>query len=109
MAVVAGTPLIRDRAVLIADGVPMGGQEFLTITSGFPGAQSLMTPSRIGEARPAAGVIRSRWWCRRREPNRACCDGLLAYSVTAVRTQERSTFSTKDPSPRGGNLSGDAY
>jgi len=48
-----------DRAVLMA--VPMAGQAFLTTISGFPEAQSLMIPSRIGAAQRVGGVIRSRW------------------------------------------------
>ena len=51
--------VIGDRAVLMA--VPMAGQEFLTTISGFPEAQSLMIPSRIGAAQRVGGVIRSRW------------------------------------------------
>jgi hypothetical protein len=47
------------RIVLLVDGVPMAGPGFRLIGSTFPGAQSLITPSQIGEARPVAGVIRS--------------------------------------------------
>jgi hypothetical protein len=43
------------------NGGPYGGQEFLTTISGFPEAQSLMIPSRIGAAQRVGGVIRSRW------------------------------------------------
>jgi hypothetical protein len=48
--VVAGTPRIRGRAVLIAGGVPLGDREFPPTGSGFPGAQSLMILP--GMARP---------------------------------------------------------
>ena len=57
VGVAVGTRRIGDRAVLMA--VPMAGQEFLTTISGFPEAQSLMIPSRIGEVQRAGGVIRS--------------------------------------------------
>jgi len=50
---------IGDRAVSMA--VAMAGQEFPTTISGFPEAQSLMIPSRIGEVQRAGGVIRSLW------------------------------------------------
>jgi hypothetical protein len=53
-----GTRRIGDRAVSMA--VAIAGQEFPTTISGFPEAQSLTIPSRIGEARPTGGVIRSR-------------------------------------------------
>jgi hypothetical protein len=69
VGLVAGTVRIRDRAVLMADGFRMAGQEFPTTTSGFPAALSLMIPSRIGEARQAGGVIRSRWGKRLRQQN----------------------------------------
>ena len=58
VVVAVGTRRIGDRAVLMA--VPMAGQEFLTTISGFPEAQSLMIPSRIGAAQRVGGVIRSR-------------------------------------------------
>ena len=58
-AVAVGTRRIGDQAVLMA--VPMAGQEFLTTISGFPEAQSLMIPSRIGEVQRAGGEIRSLW------------------------------------------------
>jgi hypothetical protein len=58
-AVEVGTRSIGDRAVSMA--VALAGPEFPTTISGFPAAQSLMIPSRIGEARQAGGVIRSRW------------------------------------------------
>jgi hypothetical protein len=55
--VAVGTRRIGDRAVSMA--VAMARQEFPTTTSGFPEAQSLMIPSRIGEVQRAGGVIRS--------------------------------------------------
>jgi hypothetical protein len=51
--VAVGTRRIGDRAV------SMAVQEFPTTISGFPEAQSLMIPSRIGEVQRAGGVIRS--------------------------------------------------
>jgi hypothetical protein len=56
--VAVGTHRSGDRAVSMA--VAIAGQEFPTTTFGFPEAQSLTIPSRIGEARPEGGVIRSR-------------------------------------------------
>ena len=56
--VAVGTRRIGDRAVSMA--VAITGQEFPTTISGFPEAQSLTIPSRIGEVRPEGGVIRSR-------------------------------------------------
>jgi hypothetical protein len=67
-----GTRRIGDRAVSMA--VATAGQEFPTTISGFPEAQSLMIPSRIGEDRPADGVIHSRWGI---SPSRR--PGLLAW------------------------------
>jgi hypothetical protein len=55
-----GTLRIRDRAVLMADWVPMRGGEFPLTGSTFPGALSLMIHSQIGETRRAAGVTLSR-------------------------------------------------
>jgi len=48
------------RTVLPAGGFAVRGRGCLRTGSTFPGAQSLMILSQIGEARPAAGVIRSR-------------------------------------------------
>jgi hypothetical protein len=56
---VVGARRIRDRTVLMAGGVPMAGRRSLITGSTFLGAQSLMIHSQIGEARAAAGVIRS--------------------------------------------------
>ena len=60
MDVVAGTRRIGDRAVLMADGVPMKDREFPLIGSGVPTVAPLIIPSQIGEAQAGAGVIRSR-------------------------------------------------
>ena len=65
VAVVAGT-LLRDRAVLMADGVPMPGLEFPPTGSGVPAAAPLIIPSQIGEAQAGAGVIRNQLQRRRR-------------------------------------------
>jgi hypothetical protein len=59
VGVVAGT-LLRDRAVLMADGVPMRGREFPPTGSGVPAAAPLIIPSQIGEVPMGGGVIRSR-------------------------------------------------
>jgi hypothetical protein len=58
LEVAVGTRRIGDRAVSMT--VAMAGQELPTTISGFPEAQSLMIPSRIGEVQRAGGVIRSR-------------------------------------------------
>jgi hypothetical protein len=48
-----------DRAVSVAGGVPIVGRELPPTGSGVPAAALLIIPSQIGEARAAAGVIRS--------------------------------------------------
>jgi hypothetical protein len=47
------------RIVLLMGGFAVRARGCLRTGSTFPGAQSLMILSQIGEARPAAGVIRS--------------------------------------------------
>src|ERR1700720_3253062 len=60
LGVVVGTRRIRDRAFLIADGVPMWGRGFPPTGFGVPAAVPLIIPSLlIGEARQAGGVIRN--------------------------------------------------
>jgi hypothetical protein len=59
VGVLAGARRIRDRAVLMAGGVPMEGREFPPTGSGVPAAGHSIIPSLIGEARRADGVIRS--------------------------------------------------
>jgi len=59
VGVVVGTRRILDRAVSVAGGVLMVGREFPPTGSGVPAAGPLIIPSQIGEARAAAGVIRS--------------------------------------------------
>ena len=88
-AVEVGARRIGDRAVSMA--VVIAGQQFPTTISGFPEAQSLTIPSRIGEARPTGGVIRSR---SVRSPG--CQPGLLAWQSdsgalleSASRSQSR--------------------
>jgi hypothetical protein len=55
-----GSHPCRDRAVLMADGVPMRGREFPPTGSGVPAAAPLIIPSQIGEVPMGGGVIRSR-------------------------------------------------
>src|SRR3984893_10758574 len=60
LGVVVGTRRIRDRAFLIAEGVPMWGRGFPPTGFGVPAAVPLIIPSLlIGEARQAGGVIRN--------------------------------------------------
>jgi hypothetical protein len=59
VGVVVGTRRIGDRAVSVAGGVLMVGREFPPTGSGVRAAEPLIIPSQIGEAPPAAGVIRS--------------------------------------------------
>ena len=56
--VVVGTRRIGDRAVSVAGGVLMVGREFPPTGSGDRAVGPSITPSQIGEAPPAAGVIR---------------------------------------------------
>src|SRR5260370_27993313 len=58
LGVVVGTRRIRDRAFLIADGVPMWGRGFPPTGFGVPAAVPLIIPSLlIGEGRQAGGGI----------------------------------------------------
>src|SRR5260370_40470047 len=60
LGVVVGTRRIRDRAFLIADGVPMWGRGFPPTGFGVPAAVPLIIPSLlIGEAPRAGGGIRN--------------------------------------------------
>ena len=55
-----GVGLIGGRTDIIAGGVPMVGRRSPLTGSGVPAAGPSIIPSRIGEAQPAGGVIRSR-------------------------------------------------
>jgi hypothetical protein len=56
---VSGGLRIGGQTALMARGVLMAGRASRLTGSTFPGAQSLITPSRIGAALRAGGVIRS--------------------------------------------------
>src|SRR5712675_711162 len=55
----SGGHRIGGQTVSMARGVPIAGRGSRLTGSTFPGALSLIIPSRIGAARQAGGVIRS--------------------------------------------------
>jgi hypothetical protein len=85
---------IGGRSAALADGILMAGRRSLPTGSGVPAAAPLITPSRIGEARPAGGVIRS-------PPARVPClySALTRWAARAMSRARASLMPLRYPIP----------